>query len=363
MATEHGRQFAQRSRTSVNRLLDTVLDNATSLAESNAAHEPYPEEEELRKKQSHTAVKQRQAVSRAKFFVCNESEEDESESEDENENTFAVHHHSPRATLYSAPMVSSGETEEHDGDCEDFDVSEQEDNNDAEEEIYFGKKMPIVSNHHRTATTAPSQDQNTGGMERRQSLLSDLLMAEKRKQQQQACSETSAPNSDGEMTIARMAIPMPHIYPLAQQRNSSREPAFSETTPRSSLVRTKKVYKNLAELAKTSPVTRVAPITSATPVAPVITVTPSAPQRENSPLKTCNTAVSTTHSTASLSSASSPTTTCTLSASPILSTTGWTRSQVQVQIQSLVTQSTTTAQRALLTASATLTDVLFRTAQ
>ncbi|KAF9933265.1 hypothetical protein FBU30_006033 [Linnemannia zychae] len=40
---------------------------------------------------------------------------------------------------------------------------------------------------------------------------------------------------------------------------------------------------------------------------------------------------------------------------------GWARSQVQVQLQSLVAQSTTTAQRAFMNASATLSDVLYRT--
>ncbi|KAI9233755.1 MAG: hypothetical protein BYD32DRAFT_117470 [Podila humilis] len=320
-ASEQGLLLAQRSKTSLNRLLDTVLDNATTLAESSSANCAYSDSEDKPSLPTatpapRTAPSQPRQPARAKFFVCDSDEESEDEEKEEEE-------------AYFFPRRS----EDNFGDCEDSGTDEAE----AEEE------GPVM----RAPTTNTSSLQSVPGMVRRQSLLSDLFMAEKQREQFQQPSKPirpsmartcstyssrcpSAANSDSETTFSRMA-PVPEVYQdrghhrhhqhyphntNLDAENEIQEPEKSK----SPLIRTKRVFKNLDELASLS--------------------------------------TSPTYNISSPSSASS--TSSIVSTSTALA--AWTRShQVQVQIQSLVVQSTSSAQRALLSASATLTDVLFRT--
>ncbi|KAG0327875.1 hypothetical protein BGZ99_006680 [Dissophora globulifera] len=391
---------------------------------------------------------------RVKFFVCDdESSDSDSDNDDFNcgnkgleeidrvPNCSSGHLNHRRVVGRPSPRRNAHynlqSMEEHDdGNCEDFDDKGSiisvsfsgEEKEKGERKDYFGKnvvmtnssssslsaKLSLESRQRQAsapiATTA-STPMRGNGMQRRQSLLSDLLIAEKQRHTQLALDQdrnqeqerylNSAANSDGESTIAEMAIPIPHHhhhnhsqqhhcrqYPSpAMQRNTSAaasynnlsnnkidlEEASSRLSSSPRLVRTKRVFKNLADLANVAPAV---PVPTSIPASPAVS---PAEEKLHSPFLTSITTTNTTtvHSTPAFptfsTSPSSPAsstlstlstaTSCTPSASPVLSTTGWTRSQVQVQIQSLVTQSTTTAQRALLTASATLTDVLFRAAR
>lgn len=320
-ASEQGLLLAQRSKTSLNRLLDTVLDNATTLAESSSANCAYSDSEDKPSLPTatpalRTAPSQPRQPARAKFFVCDSDEESDDEEEEEEE-------------AYFFPRRS----EDNFGDCEDSGTDEAE----TEEE-----GLP---------TTNTSSLQSAPGTVRRQSLLSDLFMAEKQREQFQQPSKPirpsmartcstyssrcpSAANSDGESTFSRMT-PVPEVYQdrghhhhhqhYPHHTSLDAEDKIQEPEkPKSPLVRTKRVFKNLDELASLS----------------------------MSP--TCN--------ISSPSSASPTSSIASTSTSPATALAAWTRShQVQVQIQSLVVQSSSSAQRALLSASATLTDVLFRT--
>lgn len=318
-ASEQGLLLAQRSKTSLNRLLDTVMDNATTLAESSSANCAYSDSEdkpslliESTPTPARISPSSRQP-SRAKFFVCDSDEE-----EDEEEEEFLF----PRRS------------EDNFGDFEDSGTDEAETEENEES---------LVMRAPNTTSPKPAP-----GIVRRQSLLSDLFLAEKQREQlhpsksiQPSLARTSstyssrcpsAANSDGESTFSRMA-PLPEDHQDHGQHHHRRHhhhphrinlDAGSEIQepekPKSPLVRTKRVFKNLDELASLS------------------TTSP-----------TCN--ISSPSSSSPSSPSSSPT-----------ALAAWTRShQVQVQIQSLVVQSTSSAQRALLSASATLTDVLFRT--
>ncbi|KAG0037517.1 hypothetical protein BGZ82_002382 [Podila clonocystis] len=325
-ASEQSLLLAQRSKTSLNRLLDTVMDNATTLAESSSANCAYSDSEDkpsLLKGSAPTPTRISPSScqpSRAKFFVCDSDEE-----EDEEEEEFFF----PRRS------------EDNFGDFEDSGTDEAE---TEEEEEGFVMRAP------NTPSPKPAP-----GMVRRQSLLSDLFLAEKQREQlhpsksirpslartsstySSRCPSTA--NSDGESTFSQMA-PVPEDHQDHSQHHHRRHhrpqrinlDAGSEIQepeePKSPLVRTKRVFKNLDGLASLS------------------TTSP-----------TCNITSSFSPSSSSPSS-STPNSTST---SPT-ALAAWTRShQVQVQIQSLVVQSTSSAQRALLSASATLTDVLFRT--
>ncbi|KAG0086959.1 hypothetical protein BGZ93_011373 [Podila epicladia] len=324
-ASEQGLLLAQRSKTSLNRLLDTVMDNATTLAESSSANCAYSDSEDkpsllTESIPTHARISpSSRQPSRAKFFVCDSDEEEEDEEEEE--------------------FLFPRRSEDNFGDYEDSGTDEAE---AEEEEESLGMKAP--------STPSPMP---VPGIVRRQSLLSDLFLAEKQREQlhpnkstQPSLARTSstylshcpsAANSDGESTFARMA-PVPEDHQdLSQHHHRRRHHPHRITLdvgseiqepekPKSPLVRTKRVFKNLDELASLS------------------TTSP-----------TCNI------SSPSSPSSSSPSSSAPNSTSPT-ALAAWTRShQVQVQIQSLVVQSTSSAQRALLSASATLTDVLFRT--
>ncbi|KAF9897924.1 hypothetical protein BX616_004756 [Lobosporangium transversale] len=441
-ATEHGRILAERSRSSFNRLLDSVLDNATTLAESNAVHESYSEEEveKNKKKESQKQSKTQQQIAtvvrKAKFFVGDSSDEEdengEEEREEEEEIKKKVTYMRPSADSHSLRHLHGRESrggyhhhhhhhlrhhhhhqESHDGDCEDFDITEQDDDDEA---FYFGKPprqlmKPSVprdrAHSHSGAPSSPAIPRPYKNasivLQRRQSLLSDLLMAEKQQKQQQKLllqqqqqqqlqslkyQYPIGSNTDGEANVIAQVSRMANVsdvnakslhslYPTSsrlqqQQQYHSQQRYHQDTTKlsiqeeqedddilhktKSTLVRTKKIYKNLAELAKTAEImpssNRVTFTTSSPTMASFIAKTSSV-----LPLPPSSTTISMPLKTPGVGVTASGTTT---TATTTATTTGWTPSQVQGQTSSLVAQSTMTAQRALLNASTTLTDVLFR---
>ncbi|CAO3574721.1 unnamed protein product [Mortierella alpina] len=368
-ATEQGRLLAQRSKTTLNRFLDSVLDNASPLAESNVAHESYLEEgghtgavsrvkDYPGNLKSNRPELQRQPAAKSMFFVCEESEDDgDEESEDEALAHMTIRR-APPARGKTTSLIDQAVV--HDIQDEDFDARDYSAKGSCEEteDLFNGhtcNAMPSSQSPRSGAPSHPYRASPPASLESRQSLLSDLLQAERKQR--------------GQDDLARRSIPPvlegePRIYPaLRQQDQSLQYPECnrpSHTTQQhemtskaqSPLVRTRKVYSNLNGLARVATATATAttpaeaaasfsttPLTSASPVSlPVF----SAPARTE------------TNSTA-------PVRGKTISKAAAVA--GWSRSHVQVQIQSLVVQSTSTAQRALLNASSTLTDVLFRAAK
>ncbi|KAF9558990.1 hypothetical protein EC968_006773 [Mortierella alpina] len=390
--TEQAKLLAQRSRTSLNQFLGSVLDKATTLAESNAAHESYPEEDEYdgTTRQITTYAPdisstrprlQRNSSSRPKFFVCDESEDDEDEDDGEGceDKAFAV-----MAIQRSKPLSYKAtglirQVEARNIRCEDTEAQDCGAEGSLEEEA-------DSFDGHLSITTHGSQPPSAGvisqgrpaspptALERRQSLLSDLLQAEReqRRQEDQARSKYPA-DVDNEPQV----YPTDHRhhdhhhhhhhhqqYQQQQQRQQylSLQPLECnrplrgqmtqqhETTaqPHSPLVRTRKVYRNLDGLALVATATATtlaaassfaATSTSASPMAAPILST-MAPKKTTLTAPVIGTMITKATAVA-----------------------GWSRSHVQVQIQSLVVQSTSTAQRALLNASSTLTDILFQAAK
>ncbi|KAF9948496.1 hypothetical protein BGZ72_009596 [Mortierella alpina] len=356
-----------KSRTSINRLLDSVLDSATTLTDSKDAHVSYSEKErnERAASQSPTTCTpdikstrpqlQREPTSKLKFFVCDE-DEDEDDEESEDEASAAV------AMMRSAPLRNKAtglirQAEVHRVRYEGLDAQDLEAQDSHEDEGYcFDTRTPIAtftSPSLRSEVLSPQHHVSApAALERRQSLLSNLLQAEKQQRRQETQSNRSS-NSDSE----------PQIYPSHQHQKQQQQQypslqylecnRFSrdrsagqhETTanPRSPLVRTRKVYKNLDELALV-----------ATAAIPAAASPLHAPSTRPSP------AASSMSSNAAVAMPAPARGTAMTKASAVA---GWSRSHVQVQIQSLMVQSTSTAQRALLNASSTLTDVLFRAAK
>ncbi|KAG0048258.1 hypothetical protein BGZ83_006765 [Gryganskiella cystojenkinii] len=408
------------------------MDNATSLAESSAAHESYSEgdeDEKLRVKKiaissptaaaaasataTHRPVLQRQNTSRATFFVCEDSDEDEDEAEAaeeslfrsrialarrNNSNTNIKHQPCQQVQKSQLPLKFYVEDEEDELDGADGDNEHEEDQDEEEEEeeSYFSLKVsefvPVVDRRRKLS-----------------SLLSDLLMAEKQLQLQQlSITSTSGPtsttirttrnstdmdcssclsnhesvpgspcpsttNSDGEMAIHqndqrlfRTSSSPKHLDNLQQEPNRVSPPPSSayaliteNQKPKSPLVRTKRVFKNLDELAIITAATNnnsnatasTTPSTNCTVSSPIPLPSPLSPTASFKAPATTNTNTTTTKAAAPNPSA------------------GWTRAslqvpqQVHVQIQNLVVQSTSTAHRAFRSASSTLNEVLFRTAK
>ncbi|KAF9433585.1 hypothetical protein BGZ76_009252 [Entomortierella beljakovae] len=335
------------------------------------------------------ANNEKRQISKPKFFICDDSDSDSDTYVDEK-------HEFTADTLHGNIMILSTdqilEESQHYGDCEDFDSSD--DLSDTEDQdCLFGKKSPSFYSLSKCSETDSNSvpSPQCAFMGRRQSLLSDLLMAEKKQKSRtfQALSSTchSSPNSDGESAAVHMASnPMSQIYPSNPQqhqrceyntshgntthfnasigrgrdRNDWTTNECQDSIKVSPLTRTKKVYKNLAEMGKLSFPTL--PENSAS-----LSISPCAAKVSTSPTATTSTtAATTTIMTASSINTSSSTSTSTSSNSTCKSSTSTrsrSRIQVQGQIQSLVAHSTSTAHRAFLSASATLTDVLFRTSQ
>jgi len=402
------------------------MDNATSLAESSAAHESYSEgDEEVRPTRksveatvtaaapSRRPALQRQSSSRAKFFVCEDSEEDEDDeaaeealfrsrivlarSKQQNQQLSSRSH----SSLKSLVKDNQDEVDGADGDNEHEEPVDEDEDEEEEEESYFSAKIPVVPSVERRRQSS--------------SLLSDLLMAEKQQQLQlqqltmtssspaprtrtstdMDCSHDgclsgspcpSATNSEGEMMVAmgqhtrsgglaRTTSFTNNLHQLQhhqqqQQANGAPSPSAmmidEAQKAKSPLVRTKRVFKNLDGLA----------ITTLNPV-----------NNHNNNVNNNNTPLPsncTVSSPSSVSVSSSPSSSSSSPLSPSRSapnalpstkpaanpSAGWTRAstlqvqqQVQVQIQNLVVQSTTTAHRAFRSASSTLNEVLFRAAK
>ncbi|KAF9290135.1 hypothetical protein BGZ68_007838 [Mortierella alpina] len=197
-AAEQGKLLAQRSRTSFNWFLDSVLDSATTLAESNAAHESYSDEDEHKSTVSQMAAYglniksarpqlQRQPTPRLKFFVGeDDADEDDQESEDEAFEAMAVRRSVP---LRIKATSLRRQAEAHDCHYENFAV------HDREAEISYEEEADVFDAH--TSIDTLSQSKRSGilshfhhasppaALERRQSLLSDLLQAEKEQRRQE----------------------------------------------------------------------------------------------------------------------------------------------------------------------------------
>ncbi|KAF9291501.1 hypothetical protein BGZ68_003706 [Mortierella alpina] len=287
-AGERGRLLAQRSKSSLNRLLNTVVDNAAALtAESKSRHNPASAEKHCRPTTPPTNFLRRPSPqprqsSKAKFFVADDEDSDDEESETDdplNEltiDTDARHNDrdSQDRSQYRGHSLSA------------------EDNNSAQPSHCLQPQTSIAP--QTTATDSP-------GAMRRQSLLSDLLMAEKLAVAQRSPAPSaanndvtcppvplssdpspghhSASNSDGEssqsgtysklhaypsaLSAAQQSpqsnLRQPHQYrehPYSQQRYQRHEfPSVKASLghgrdSRSPLIRTRKsMFKNLDELA------------------------------------------------------------------------------------------------------------------
>ncbi|KAF9963466.1 hypothetical protein BGZ70_007403, partial [Mortierella alpina] len=288
-ASERGRLLAQRSKTSLNRLLNTVIDNAAALtAESISRHNLASGEKHCRPTTPPTrclrrpSPKPRQS-SKAKFFVADDEDSDDEESEAED-------------SLVQPILVADAQHDTE--DCQDH--SHYKGNG-----LSAGKNRSAPPPHrslpppsmapHTTATDSP-------GTLRRQSLLSDLLMAEKLSAAQRPPASSaanhdmvgcpagqpvldpssgyhSASNSDGEssnpgtyskqhaypsaLSAAQQSpqsnLRQPHQYrehPYSQQRYQRHDLPMVKASlghgrePRPPLIRTRKsMFKNLDELA------------------------------------------------------------------------------------------------------------------
>ncbi|KAF9207337.1 hypothetical protein BGZ49_000689, partial [Haplosporangium sp. Z 27] len=333
-------------------------DDAGSLPELSETHGSCSEEDQVVQDQVQT--RSNVPPPRAKFFLCDDSDDFESDMDQE-----PISYKFP-SIKRSSLVDQEIEELDHDGDCEDFDAADDQHDDNEEEEDYFGKKIPIItrSRYPSKESNSPHPTFNNANMGRRQSLLSDLLLAEKQQRSLQrvavplsssSASNSKCPsanNSDGESAAlhSNMAMnPMPSQHQQHHRRESHMERDISEHKAVSpQLMRTKKVYKNLSELAKTKTPTT----TSQQHYSENLTTTPT----RKSSLSVSSPCA------AKATAASSKNAMKTTTTSPIVATNSWSRTQVQVQLQSLVAQSTSTAQRALMGASATLSDVLFRTA-
>ncbi|KAF9939082.1 hypothetical protein BGZ65_011618, partial [Modicella reniformis] len=214
------------------------------------------------------------ASSRPKFFVTDSEEEDESNDDDNEDDRVNVDESAAFAVDWD-PWASR-KVEEHGGDCEEMPGYGSAKNELENEEDDFGRmpdlllfenqprfSMPIMTNASpEAAMAATTTTRRPQGMQRRHSLLSDLLMAEKRQHQRQSDLESSPTNSDGTLTIADMTTATPQLYPVVSQkhmqcdrRETFRASYDSKCKKLSPLVRTKRVYRDLAELAKDSSAT------------------------------------------------------------------------------------------------------------
>ncbi|KAF9434255.1 hypothetical protein BGZ76_008326 [Entomortierella beljakovae] len=161
-ASEQGILLAQKSRTSLNKLLDSVMDNAAALAESK--HQP-----QLNSISTTTAATITRNCSSAKFYIDDDdsSEEEEEESEEGDEQSF---------------LSTPGSIKAHQKDY----YRER-----SEQDIFHEKDQFIkASSPGGLNTSAPHPIQSSGYLElgRRQSLLSNMLIAEKHLAAQRASS-------------------------------------------------------------------------------------------------------------------------------------------------------------------------------
>ncbi|CAO3565054.1 unnamed protein product [Mortierella alpina] len=288
-ASERGRLLAQRSKTSLNRLLNTVIDNAAALtAESISRHNLASGEKHCRPATPPTrflrrpSPKPRQS-SKAKFFVADEEDSDDEESEAED---FLVQ-----------PTI--GRDPRHDNE-DRLDHSQYK-----ADDPLAGKNRSAPASHRLLpppSIAPPTTAKDSPGTLRRQSLLSDLLMAEKLSAAQRLPASStanhdlvgcpaghpvsdsssgyhSASNSDGESSH-QGTYSKQHAYPSSlsaaqqspqsnlRQPHQSREHPYSQQRyqrhdfplvkaslghgrePRPPLIRTRKsMFKNLDELA------------------------------------------------------------------------------------------------------------------
>ncbi|KAF9348709.1 hypothetical protein BGX26_012887 [Mortierella sp. AD094] len=227
-----------RSKTSLNKLLDSVMDNATALTESNSrqmyhhssddSHIPLdnspstkasrtsatpPTSTVLPAKRPSTT---RNHSSKATFFVCeDDSEEEEDEEEEEEEEDEDEEDEDEEDELeqenqhFKAPhFIKVRSSMEFIDYCHgDFQAFEQlGEDEDIDKDDYFGKTALLKHHQAPIHTSVSTLLSDTPGMGRRQSLLSDLFMAEKLLAAQRASSGKAVNNNT--TTWAR-----PPLYP------------------------------------------------------------------------------------------------------------------------------------------------------
>ncbi|KAI8354304.1 hypothetical protein B0O80DRAFT_55259 [Mortierella sp. GBAus27b] len=278
-ASEQGRRLAHRSRNSINRLLDCVMDNAAAFAESGSWHSRYSDIDHRIPFSIHSPTSGRpQGPSmtprihpRPKFFVCDEDEDEDEDVSDEEcvEEDWA----SRSSSRFPSTTSSGGVIGHYDNDTTDIHFEGPSRIRDADE-------MPIKQ-HPAFPHISPSL--NAG---RRHSLLSDMLLAEKRLATQGAASRRptnsttsswastmlssnsssrcpGSGNSDGEISHAGIATGR---HPLSSSQTSTHQsiqsnqrqgdkPFVHPCNRETALRRAKKsVFKNLDELVvKSSP--------------------------------------------------------------------------------------------------------------
>ncbi|KAF9114200.1 hypothetical protein BGX27_011473 [Mortierella sp. AM989] len=214
------------------RLLDSVMDNATTLTESSSRHQ-YQSGDENRPTlaeslptktirqlsiTSSSATRQpstRIHNSKAKFFVCEDDSEEDEEAEQEQDDQYF---NAPSFIKVRSSMELIGfchsdfqvfkQPDQNDYDLDDYEQDQDQDQ-DTDEEDYFEKRV-----------SAPIPSGGAPEMGRRHSLLSDLFMAEKLLVAQSA-SSSKAGNSNTTTTRAQ-----PRLYPsppLHRYNNASSE--------------------------------------------------------------------------------------------------------------------------------------------
>ncbi|GJJ71885.1 hypothetical protein EMPS_04242 [Entomortierella parvispora] len=278
-----------QSRTDLNRLLDSVLDHATRMTDSQSPPTrdcPDNARSSLNSSMSNVVRPppvRRLNSSKVRFYV--ESDDEDDDDTDNNEGVYET------SIPLSIPPSSDTRSLDEDADGEESE-SDEKDND------YFGKRRQ--STHHDRMTGGNSNPRfEPAAPVRRQSLLSDLLMAEKALAAQRASSNKhssaywsptmfssgassrchSAGNSDGESSYSN-ASPRPQLHtpkytapptgiasngPSFNQERASRgymedrEPlTFPELDQggeerckvKSPLTRTKRVFRNLDDLAE-----------------------------------------------------------------------------------------------------------------
>ncbi|KAF9395113.1 hypothetical protein BGX21_010075 [Mortierella sp. AD011] len=238
-ASEQGKLFAQRSYSSLNRLLDSVMDNATALTESGPRqmyhHSSGDSHISLTNSPStkgskasaitstSTTLKRpplaRNHSSKATFFVCEDDSENEEDGEDEEDEEDEPKHEDQHPKVpHFIKVRSSMEFIDY---CRgDFQAFEQlGDNEDIDQEDYFRKAALFKHDQKPIHTSVSGPLSDVPGMGRRQSLLSDLFMTEKLLAAQRASSCKAVNNN----TTIWVRLPLYPDPPLSRRSAISPE--------------------------------------------------------------------------------------------------------------------------------------------
>ncbi|KAF9175348.1 hypothetical protein BGX20_006401 [Mortierella sp. AD010] len=183
-ASEQGKLFAQRSYSSLNRLLDSVMDNATALTESGPRQIENEEDGE-------------------------DEEDEEDEPKHEDQHPKVPHFIKVRSSMEFIDYCRG-----------DFQAFEQlGDNEDIDQEDYFRKAALFKHDQKPIHTSVSGPLSDVPGMGRRQSLLSDLFMTEKLLAAQRASSCKAVNNN----TTIWVRLPLYPDPPLSRRSAISPE--------------------------------------------------------------------------------------------------------------------------------------------